>query len=67
MAGNHVTAVITVRVTYDPVSIRLSQLSGDDRTPIEVVSDEVESNLDSVPYVRRVDVQKIVQCQEVNS
>jgi hypothetical protein len=51
----------TVSVAIEPSVLVLSQDGADDRTPIEVVSDEIESNLDSVPYVRSVQVHKGVE------
>jgi hypothetical protein len=47
-----------VEVVVEPHVIAWSQDRADDRTPLEVVSDEIESNLHSVPYVRFVHVQQ---------
>lgn len=47
-----------VEVIVEPHIITWSQDRKDDRTPLEVVSDEIESNLDSVPYVRSVSVKQ---------
>jgi hypothetical protein len=53
------TMVFVVRVAVDQNVIALSQDRTDDRTPLEVVSDEIESNLQSVPYVKTASVQQV--------
>jgi hypothetical protein len=48
----------TVYVIVDPAVVRQSQGHGDHRTPQDVVADEIESNLDSVPYVDHVVIRR---------
>lgn len=48
----------TVHVTVDPRVVVLAQDRSDNRSPAEVVADEIESNLDSVPYVKDVSVRQ---------
>jgi hypothetical protein len=50
--------VFKVYVVVDPAVVKQSQGPADARSPEDVVADEIESNLDSVPYVKRVVVRR---------
>jgi hypothetical protein len=49
-----------IYVDVDPTVVAWSQDRADDRTPLEVVSDEIESNLHSVPYVKSTSIKGVV-------
>ena len=56
-----------VHVTVEPATIALSQDGTDDRSPLEVVSDEIESNLASVPYVKYVSIKGASHDREIHA
>ena len=52
------TLTLTVHVIVDTDTLLLTLDNQDDRLPSEVVADEVQSNLESVPYVHGVEVKQ---------
>jgi tagatose-1,6-bisphosphate aldolase len=56
-AGKEALA-FTVYVTVDPIAIANTLYKWDDRSPEQVVADEIASNLESVHYVESITVRR---------